>query len=162
MDNFFSGELDESGRGRTGLQLQEMAMKAWGAAGVLSASDKQVLQSKEVVELGIRFDGSQGLLGGSPERLLRTIWATLYLLRHGRWSQREAQVVLGRWVFLLQFRRAGMGFLSRCWKAVESAWPAPKDVNTLLQELMRLICVGPLLQTDLRAKYDGDVTVSDA
>ena len=162
LDNFFSGEVDTGGLGQTGLQLQELAMKAWGAAGVLSAADKQVLRSPEVVELGIRFDGAHGLIGGSPERLLKTIWATLYLMRRERWSQREVQVVLGRWVFLLQFRRAAMGFLSKAWKAVETPWPAPKDVNILLQEVMRLVCVGPLLQTDLRAAYDGTVTVSDA
>ena len=87
---------------------------------MLSASDKQVLNSQSVVELGVRFDGERSLLGSSAARLLRTIWVSLYLLRGGRWSQKEAQVVLGRWVFILQFRRAAMCVLSRSWAAVET------------------------------------------
>ena len=89
-------------------------------------------------------------------------WATFYLMRRGLWSQREAQIVLGRRVFLLQFRRAAMGTLSKAWKAVDTPWPTPGQVNNLLRELMQLVCLGPLLQTDLRATNGGAATCSDA
>lgn len=162
LDNFFSGEVDKDKEGSVGAGLQELAMKAWGLTGVLSAQDKQVLRSTEVVELGIRFDGKRHLLGASSERLLKTIWSTLYLFRRGRWSQKEGQIILGRWIFVLQFRRAAMGTLSKSWKALETPWPKPAEVNVLLQELMVLTCLAPLLQTDLSASYDGSVTCSDA
>ena len=52
--------------------------------------------------------------------------------------------------------------LSKCWKALEATWPRPKDVNVRLHELVVLMCLWPLLQTDLSATYDGSVTCSDA
>eukprot|EP00435_Cladocopium_sp_Y103_P009201 s976_g2.t1 len=162
LDNFMSGECHDGHGGSIGVDLQQRALEAWERTGVLSATDKQVLDSKEVVELGVRFDGSRGLLGASESRLLKTIWASLYLLRRGHWSQKEAQVVLGRWIFILQFRRAAMGTLSRSWRAVEGRWPRPEDKNGLLREIMTLICLGPLLQTDLSSGYDGRVSCSDA
>ena len=36
------------------------------------------------------------------------------------------------------------------------------EVALVHQELMNLICVGPLLQTDLNCDYDEQVTCSDA
>lgn len=36
-------------------------MQAWTEAGILTAKDKQVLNETEVVELGVRFDGINGL-----------------------------------------------------------------------------------------------------
>ena len=162
LDNFLSGERHDGDGGEDGLKLHSMALQAWESTGVLSASDKQVLNSQSVVELGVRFDGERSLLGSSAARLLRTIWVSLYLLRGGRWSQKEAQVVLGRWVFILQFRRAAMCVLSRSWAAVETPWPKPASRNALLQELVKLICLGPLLQTDLTAQFEEHVTCSDA
>lgn len=158
LDNFFSGERDPTGHGDLGFELQQIAMRAWDRVGVLSAADKQVLRSK----VGVRLDGVKGLLGASPARTLRTIWASIYLFQRGVWSKREAQVVLGRWVFLLQFRRAAMGSLSNCWRAIERKWPSKLDIETLYRELWVLCGLAPLLQTDLEAKYDGMVTVSDA
>ena len=55
-----------------------------------------------------------------------------------------------------------MSVLSRSWDAVESLWASPKATNLMLQELQMLLCLGPLLQTDLRCDYDGSVTCSDA
>lgn len=162
LDNFLSGERHDGDGGSVGAGLQGRALGAWEAVGVLSAEDKQVLNSRAVVELGVRFDGERGLLGASASRLLKTIWVSLYLLRNGRWSQKEAQVVLGRWVFILQFRRAAMSVLAKSWRAVESPWPKPSERNTLLQEVMKLICMGPLLQSDLTASFEPHVTCSDA
>ena len=162
LDNFLSGERHGGDGGLAAVELHGQALRAWESTGVLSAADKQVLDSREVVELGVRFDGQRGLLGCSGSRLLKTIWATLYLLRQGRWSQREAQVVLGRWVFILQYRRAAMGTLSKCWKAIERPWPRKEDCNILLKELVQLVCFGPLLQADLTAQFEDVVSCSDA
>ena len=81
------------------VKLQQSAMKAWASSGILTAEEKQVLDSPEVVELGVRIDGQRGLLGASPARTLKTLWASVHLLRTSRWDKRLAQVILGRWVF---------------------------------------------------------------
>ena len=162
LDNFMAAEKTSCGHNQLDEKLQEAAMRAWSASGVLTADDKQVLGSQEVTELGIRFDGKRGLLGCSPERLLKTMWASIHLLQQQGGTKKELQVVLGRWVFILQFRRAGMGVLSRAWEAVELAWRRPELTNALLREVQILMCLGPLLQTDLRCEFDGEVTCSDA
>ena len=137
-------------------------MLAWKSNGILTAEDKQVLASSSVTELGVRLDGSEGLLGGSPERLFKTCLATIHLLLRKGWSQKEAQVVLGRWVFILQFRRPAMCILARSWDAISRAWPTGGEQEILRREITRLMCLTPLLQTDLRCPYDDQVTCSDA
>ena len=71
-------------------------------------------------------------------------------------------MVLGRWIFILQFRRAAMGVLSRAWQVIEKPWPTFVDINIIHKELLQLILLGPLIQSDLTSLYDGDVTCSDA
>ena len=162
LDNFMAAERVDGNYKELDMDLQAQAMRAWHAAGVLTADDKQVLGALDAVELGIRLDGHHGLLGASAERLFKTSLATIRILQLRGGSKKEAQIVLGRWVFILQFRRAAMGVLSRSWDAIESLWASPKAKNLMLQELQMLLCLGPILQTDLRCDYDGVVTCSDA
>ena len=61
LDNFLSGESSSNPIKDQGLCLQLDAMQAWTEAGILTAKDKQVLNETEVVELGVRFDGINGL-----------------------------------------------------------------------------------------------------
>jgi hypothetical protein len=157
-----AAELVQSTPSKTSAQLQRSAIKAWGMAGVLSAEDKQVLNSPAVVELGIRLEGEKGLLGISPARLLKTLWASVYWLQLPRWEKKMTQVVLGRWIFALQFRRAAMGVLSRVWEVVEAPWPRPAQVSLARNEVLALMCLAPLIQTDMRVEYHPTVTVSDA
>ena len=157
-----SGEVSDVQSIGTNVELQELAMGAWNGTGVLTAIDKQVLNKPEVTELGIRIDGKKALLGCSPERLLKTAFATIFHWRNAVWSKKEAQIILGRWIFILQFRRAAMSCLSRAWETVEKPWPSALDRELLNGELATLLCLGPLLQTDLTSQYDGQVTCSDA
>ena len=162
LDNFLAADVkDKAGAGADQV-LQGLAMHAWDSAGVLTAEDKQVLGNPTVTELGLRVDGTQKLLGSSPERLLKTMYATLHFIRRGNWSKKEAQIILGRWVFILQYRRAAMSVLARSWEVVEMSWPSSKHVAILHQELWMLMCLGPLLQQDLTSEYDGQVHCSDA
>ena len=162
LDNFMSGESSRTPHPQIGRFFQFEAMEAWHNAGILTAKDKQVLEEPQVVELGIRFDGVAQLLGASPERIFKTILATFHLLGRAGWSKRETQVVLGRWIFVLQFRRAGMSCLSRAWESLEGIYPRPHQLQTLFHELSMLVCLSALLQTDLSMEYDNEVTCSDA
>ena len=162
LDNFMSGEINCGDSGERGKSLQVEAMQAWSDTGILTAADKQVLGDPCITELGVLFNGSQKLLGASPERLLKTIWSSFHLLFGSNLKKREIQVVLGRWIFILQFRRAGMGILSRAWECVENFMPTPQQRERLKRELWMLVCMGPILQTDLTMEYDGEVTCSDA
>ena len=163
LDNFFTGEVADPEGPTVNLQLQGSALRAWETEGVLTARDKEVVNSKAAVELGgVRLDGEQKLLGISAERLLKTMWATIYVMQQQAWKKREAQVLLGRWVFALQFRRAAMGCLSRSWSVLEAPWPSRHMIDTFKSEISLLLALGPLLQQDLTARYDDEVSCSDA
>ena len=56
------------------------------------------------------------------------------MLQSPRWEKKLGQIVLGRWVFL----------------------------RVLHREVLMLMCPAPLLQSDLRAGYDEQVSCSDA
>ena len=79
LDNFMSADVGGPPPGYGDVELQERAMRAWSSTGVLTAEDKQVLGSDSITELGVRVDGKNGLLGGSPERFLRTALATVII-----------------------------------------------------------------------------------
>eukprot|EP00435_Cladocopium_sp_Y103_P024855 s3415_g6.t1 len=162
LDNFMAAELGGDQQPGGDVKLQEAAALAWGAAGILTAEDKQVLGSPQVTELGVRLDGSRGLLWASPERILETVWASVFFLQKDRWDKKLCQIILGRWIFILQFRRAAMGILSRSWETIECSWPKPSMIQRVHREVLTLLCLAPLLQCDMRAPYDSKVTCSDA
>ena len=88
--------------------LQAEVEQAWNRAGVLSSEKKKVTGSEQVQELGAQFDGDARLLGVSSSRLLRLFQTTCVLLSKRRFPRKW---LLGRWVHVLQFRRAGMASL---------------------------------------------------
>lgn len=133
LDNYMSAELYDKDYNAVDVSLQSMAMDAWHGAGVLTADDKQVLGANSAVELGVRLEGVHGLMGASPERLFKTILASVWLLmKHGS-STRDAQVVLGRRIFILQYRRAAMCVLSKAWMALEGPWTSMRSRKDLLR-----------------------------
>ena len=84
-----SGHVGGAGELGGGRELQAAAMHAWESAGVLTTKDKQVVGARNATELGVRIDGVKGLLGGSPERVLKTIYVTLHHLGRSFWSKKE-------------------------------------------------------------------------
>ena len=98
----------------------------------------------------------------SCERIFKTCLATVRILETQAKNMKEAQVVLGGWVFILQFRRPAMAVLSKAWAVLERPWPSVRSRNELLKELQMLLCLAPVLQMDMRSDYDEQVTCSDA
>lgn len=141
LDNFMSAEAHGNNYGEHDIRLQEAAMYAWHGAGVLTAEDKEVQGASSATELGIRLDGKAGLMGASTDRIFKTCLATVRILETHARSLKEAQVVLGRWVFILQFRRPAMAVLARAWSALETPWPSVRARNELLKELQMLLCL---------------------
>ena len=117
LDNFMAAEVKE--RSETGgdesLRLHSQAVAAWEEKGVLCAKDKHVLGGRDAVELGVCIQGEEGWLGGSTERFHKLISITMSLLKLKSPRPRWVQVVLGRWIFVLQYRRPAMAVLSNCW-----------------------------------------------
>ena len=162
LDNFMAAEIAKKGEEtKLSEQLHEIAVDAWTAKGVLCAEDKHVLGAKDAVELGIILDSDSGLAGGGPERFHKLLAVTVMLLDQALPKVKWVQVVLGRWIFVLQYRRPAMSILSKCWNYTHKNdrrkwWPEVR------RELTLLLFLTPLLHADLRTTYSPLVTCSDA
>ena len=163
LDNFMAAEVRRSGA-PAGLdsQLHSLAVGAWDEAGVLCSKDKDILGADVATELGVQIHGPLGLLGGSLDRIYRNILATLVLIRQHRASPKLVQVILGRWIFILQFRRPSMAVLSRSWDYINHPCHRWRSWPVVCKELSTLIGLAPLLQFDLKLGFSDLVTCADA
>lgn len=162
LDNYMAAEVGKIPSTGGSSVLQQHATKGWCTEGVLCASDKDVLEASHATELGVHFDSPEGLLGGGPIRVRSLMVATLMLLKERLPKVKWVQIILGRWIFILQFRRPGMAILSNSWDYTAEGGRAEKNWRKVQKELSSLLSVAPLLQTDLRAPFSDVVTCSDA
>lgn len=159
LGNFRSMRKVSTGsRSRQGEDLHTRLEEAWTSSGVLSSAKKRVSGAQVAVELGAELDGKAGSLGVSLERLLKLIQTTLVVLGKRILRKKWLQIVAGRWVHVLTFRRPGMVTLEDVWKFI--ARPHP---TKLLELKVRGLCLGAmLLNANLRASTSGVTTCSDA
>ena len=116
LDNFCAGErLYPDNPGEQGQRCHQLAENAWTAAGVLSSEKKRKRAVKVAEELGAEVNGISKTIGSSSSRLLKVIQLTLHLLNKPFLRRKDLQILLGRWVFILQFRRPGMSILNEVW-----------------------------------------------
>ena len=163
LDNFFAGERVRQGEeGDDAAELHRKAETCWNDAGVLSSEKKRISKAREVQELGAEIDGIGGLLGVSAERLVRLIQSTAFILSKAQVPKKWLQVVSGRWVHVLQFRRAGMSSLHLVWRWISGKKLGVKGQLAARRELL-MLCLGScLLHTHLGAAMSGTCTASDA
>ncbi|CAL1160405.1 unnamed protein product, partial [Cladocopium goreaui] len=138
LDNYAGGQvLGVSETSAAGDQLHQLAEKAWREAQVVSSEKKRKRAVEEAEELGALVSGATNTIGASPERILKVIQATLWILSQKHLSKKHVQVVAGRWVHILQFRRPGMAFLDSTWQFISSKTFSSRLVEQVKRELWR-------------------------
>ncbi len=163
LDNFMSGERVENGQaGSEERRLHQLAELSWRRAGVLSSEKKRVVSAPAVEELGGWLDGDNGILGASSLRLIRLLRSTSIVLSRTWIPIKWLQVICGRWVHVLQFRRTGMAGLHIVWK-----WISGKTLNNKIrlkarEELLMTMMGSCLFHTNLSAQVSDIATASDA
>lgn len=163
LDNFMSAEVsrgdvpEEQDR-----DLHTQAVRSWDEHGVLCSVDKHVYSTPIATELGVQLHSPLGLMGASIDRIYRTVMGSLALVQRDRASTKMVQIILGRWIFILQYRRPAMAVLSRAWDYIRPGRTRWKSWGVLRREISLLIALCPLLQFDLRTQFSPLVTVSDA
>eukprot|EP00435_Cladocopium_sp_Y103_P016708 s1499_g4.t1 len=163
LDNFMAGEVAPKGKAiGISQQLHEHAVSSWASHGVLCAEDKHVLGHQDATELGVNIQGDLGLLGGGPQRLHKLLCATLILLGHNLPKVKWVQIILGRWIFVLQYRRPAMAILSQSWNYTKAGQDRRRWWPVVQRELSMLVCLTPLLHADLRMSFSPLVSCSDA
>ena len=162
LDNFAAGEtLSPEQTFKGGDRLHQIAEMCW-SEGVLSSEQKRKCAVQEAQELGAFIDGKELWIGGSPERFMRLAHATFWTLHRSHLSKKVAQVVLGRWVHVMQFRRSSMSLVNVAWDFVSGKSLSNKRVDEVRRELFSCIAAIPLMHTFLGSQISKVITASDA
>lgn len=163
LDNFMSGERNsrEAFAG-SDEALQKAAEQAWKSAGVLSSEKKKVVGEEAVEELGGFLSGDQKMLGVTALRLIKVLHTTWFVLQQSQPPVKWLQVVCGRWIHILQFRRAAMCTLQKVWQVIARNKATPAVRSRAKLELFQLMAASCLLHTHLGAQISPYATASDA
>jgi site-specific DNA-cytosine methylase len=171
LDNF--DELRRVSKGMAALVAGEVSplvsglREEYALLGVPRHPKKSVSSQLRAEVQGAIVDGQEGIAFPKPEKVLRYAFLSLQLLKSGRCSQKQAQVVGGGLVYLAMFRRPPLGSLNSLWKFILEfdsyppviQLPLPKEVKL---ELARFIGLIPLAYMDFRSTVSRVVTASDA
>eukprot|EP00435_Cladocopium_sp_Y103_P017786 s1144_g4.t1 len=163
LDNFFSGEkISDPDEDNEAGEFHMQAEQAWNAAGVLSSEKKKVFGAPHAQELGAMMDGTGKSLGVSAERLVKLLQSTALVLSTEKLPKKWLQVICGRWVHVLQFRRAGMAALHWVWKWIGDKRLTGAQKLKARGELFNLMTGACLFHTFLGAELSNFATASDA
>ena len=163
LDNFCAMQRTaDRGEPEEAHVLHEELEQAWNDAGVLSSAKKRVSGAIKVDELGARLEGEAGTIGPSPERLLKLLQTTLVIISKTRLRRKWVQVVAGRWVHCMSFRRPTMVLLDRTWQYISEQSNGPNVEAWVRTELFGCCMVALMMHTNLRAVISETTTASDA
>eukprot|EP00438_Fugacium_kawagutii_P008748 Skav206791 [mRNA] locus=scaffold1990:57640:60174:- [translate_table: standard] len=164
LDNFAAAEkVLPHQSGESGILCHEAAEQAWSSAGVVSSAKKRVSASTKITELGAEVDGVQQTLGVTTIKLVKVMVATLWLLAQPYINRKHLQIIVGRWVFILQFRRPAMSFLQHTWDYIAQKVRHSHQTRDLVKgELWSLLCMANTLHCNLGASVLGELVVTDA
>ncbi|CAK0842773.1 unnamed protein product, partial [Prorocentrum cordatum] len=143
-------------------EVVQLACERYAQRGVPRSEDKAVCREPVSQVLGELIDGTRGVISPPLEFVYRLLGLTFATLDRNVLTQTWLQVVAGRWVRAMMFRRETMSVFDDLWRAVvrwrgERRLPAPVQ-----RELLLAVGLLPLMRCDLRTPVSGLVTVSDA
>eukprot|EP00435_Cladocopium_sp_Y103_P021090 s1976_g5.t1 len=164
LDNYAGGERIEPGEtALDAARCHDLAEEAWQAAGVVSSEKKRIRAAHRVTELGAEVDGETKTLGVSTAKLVKVIQDTLWMLSQKSSNRKHVQILAGRWIFILQFRRPAMSYLQKAWAFISGSCPlTPRLRSEVKGEFVALICISPLLHCFLGASVSDVVICTDA
>ena len=164
LDNFAGGErIMPTDSGVSAILCHTAAEKAWASAGVVSSDKKRMASVKRVTELGAEVDGELGTLGVSTSKLLQVVHGTLWMVSQRFLDKKLVQIMAGRWVFILQFRRPAMSCLQKTWDFIGGKSPMGDHLRELVKaEFLSLVFLSPLLHCNLRATICPHLVCTDA
>ena len=129
---------------------------------------KKAVEREFVAEVqGALVDGRTGTARPKPDKVAKYVGLAWELIKSGRATQKQLQVVAGGLVYMTMFRRPLLGSLNAIWELIESFNQSPSQLKREMplevkRELLRFCCLVPLARMDFRTPMTGCVTASDA
>ena len=134
------------------------------------ANQKKSVSRASTAEVqGALVDGVRNIAYPKPEKFVRYLRASFFLLCQTVASLKQLQIALGGLVYLFQFRRPLMANLNECWSFLvelgrqdpsgTAMFPIPTEVK---KELWLSLSLAPLAYICFGAEFSEVVTCSDA
>ena len=164
LDNFCACEkLQPTSAAVLGDKCHQLAEELWSRAGVVSSEKKRRRVAEEIEELGAEVDGKLRTLGGSAMRMLKIAQLTVHLLSKPFLNRKHVQILAGRWVFLMQFRRPAMSIFNVIWSFIGGKLKEKKQsIAQVREELALAVLLLPVMTADLAAPISEVIGASDA
>ena len=143
-------------------KLQEAMEKAYEGLMVPYSREKASTREEVFEKLGAYVDGRKGVLGVTSKRHLEMLSLILFMMQQDKVPTKWLQILLGKYVHIVQFRRPLFSCIKKSWRRLHSFHAGGPldggevDVWAVIAFLL------PLTRTSLRAKVSGMVTCSDA
>ena len=162
LDNFASGEKVLHSGQPNGHLLQTQVEELWDKAGILCSPGKSVTNAKGAVELGAFVGGNGCWVGASSERLQKLVKSTLWTLSGKQLGRKRLQILMGRWVFVMQFRRPAMSHFEGVWECISRKRVPRRVFHKMERELSMAVLGVCVMHTSLSCRVDDETTCSDA
>ncbi|CAK0792825.1 unnamed protein product, partial [Prorocentrum cordatum] len=140
----------------------DLARRRYEYFSVPRSENKAVIRETTTQSLREAIDGDRGTIGPPAEFVRRLISLTLATLQRPTVTQKWMQILAGRWVRCLLFRREAMMCFTHLWRFLVKMRGDAKLPRRVREELVSALTLLPLLRCDLRVPISGLVTVSDA
>ena len=145
-----------------------LALREAYAQGGLPTHPKKTVEQEACAEVqGAWIDGINGTMSAKPSKIAKYVRLGLEVLRLGKASQKELQVVCGGLVYAAMFKRPLLGALNQVWHAIVALDGLPRNQRfplrrEVLAELTRFLGLLPLAFSSFRQEFDCAVSASDA
>lgn len=143
-------------------KLQQAMELAYDSLGVPFSKDKASSRELQCEKLGAYIDGKGGRLGVTTSRALDFITLGLYMLSCEKVPTKWVQILMGKYVHIVQFRRPLFSLVDITWKRINGFQGGGPLLPGEVDEWFTLFFTLPLAYTNLRAKLLSKVTCSDA
>lgn len=142
--------------------LQERMEARYRELGVPFSGEEASTREEVCEKLGALINGRKGRLGVTDKRIFELFSLVLYLCGLEKVNTKWLQVLLGKFVHVVQFRRPLFTLVRHSWKRLQHFSPGGGLSEQEVDEWFRILLLLPLAYTDLKAKSSGMVTCSDA
>ena len=127
---------------------------------------KKAVDHAEAAELqGAWIDGVAGIAYAKVDKVSKYLRSLIEVLRAGRASQKQLQMLAGGLVYIFSFRRPLMASLNEVWSFIVSFGNDKKSKplpNRVIAEFLASFFLASISFMDFRQGYDPIVTASDA
>ena len=145
-------------------EVFEQATRAYEQVGLVSHPGKRQRQVKSAVVLGAEVDGELGRVSAPRSRIALLMFITGVIVSKQLCTRRLLQSVLGCWIHVCLFRRPVFSVLDMVFHEGQDCHPDEvfKLSQQSMNELLTLMVLGPLIQSDLRTGICPELFVMDA